>query len=49
MNRFAPDPSPSEGLAYVFLAILAALVIAHASQTPHDPVSPDGRLIEASR
>lgn len=36
-----PSPLICEGLIYVFIAILASMVIAHAATTPSDPVSPD--------
>ena len=48
------EPKPidhpiAESLAYLIVATLAALVIAHAAQAPHDPISPDFHVAEASR
>jgi hypothetical protein len=45
----APSHPLAEGLCYIVISILALMVIANASKAPHDPISPDGRFVEASR
>ena len=48
------EPKPishpcAELLAYIIVGVLAAMVIHHAVQDPHDPISPNYRLAEAVR